>query len=158
MLNPTHPVLLLISTDWLNEVLWLLTNTATPFSRLLVLLAIVYALAAKQQLIKRKAFYLFCCYASVLIITLFVERNRPHHPSLRTMEVFVVAISFAIAFKNNLFTIILYAWACLVAYSRLHLGTHPLGDVLFSIIVATLIGIFWYWGLLSPRHTELHDL
>lgn len=49
-----------------------------------------------------------------------------------------VATLLSLIFKNRKFTLVMFAWATVVSYSRIYLGVHFPGD----IIGGTLVGIF----------------
>lgn len=95
------------------------------------------------------------------------ERLRPcHHPDLIDIVHLVngcggaygfvsshAANTFAIATLLTVLLVrkykwsgwLLYAWAIVVAYSRIYLGKHYPGDVLFGALLGILIGCITYW-------------
>ena len=54
------------------------------------------------------------------------------------------AFSFAafstLLFRSRGYTIFIYPWACVVAYTRIYLGVHYPGDILGGIVLGTLVG------------------
>ncbi|MBQ2096745.1 MAG: phosphatase PAP2 family protein [Bacteroidales bacterium] len=49
-------------------------------------------------------------------------------------------------FRNKYFTATIYVIAVMVAYSRIYLGRHYLGDVLVGAVVGTLFAMLAWWG------------
>ena len=49
-------------------------------------------------------------------------------------------------FRNKYFTATIYVIAVMVAYSRIYLGRHYLGDVLVGALVGTLFAMLAWWG------------
>ena len=49
-------------------------------------------------------------------------------------------------FRNKYFTATIYVIAVMVAYSRIYLGRHYLGDVLVGAMVGTLFAMLAWWG------------
>jgi undecaprenyl-diphosphatase len=52
---------------------------------------------------------------------------------------------FILKRKNKTLGIVMIIWAVLVAYSRVYLGVHYLGDVLIGAFMGTLLGLFFAW-------------
>ncbi len=70
---------------------------------------------------------------------------------------FAVAFFLFPLFRNRFhWSWVLFPWAGIIAYSRIYLGVHFFGDVLFG----SLIGVFWgsvlYWG--GSRISKKADL
>ena len=65
--------------------------------------------------------------------------------SSHATNMFALAIFLSLFFKNKTVTILLVAWATLVAYSRIYLGVHYLGDVLGGAILGTVIAFIVYF-------------
>lgn len=60
------------------------------------------------------------------------------------------AVAYAtVFFRNKAFRISAYAFSCLVAYSRIYLGVHYLGDILGGMVLGLLIGSVMGWGVKS---------
>lgn len=106
-----------------------------------------------------------CDQISASIIKPMFERLRPtHHPdfehfvltvngykggrygfiSAHAANGFGVATFLSLVFKYRKFTIVIYSWALLTAYSRIYLGVHFITDVLGGMIVGISIGILIY--------------
>ena len=52
----------------------------------------------------------------------------------------------SLLFRNKLFSIVIFIWAILQAYSRIYLGVHFITDIIPGIIVGLFFGWFVYWG------------
>jgi undecaprenyl-diphosphatase len=52
---------------------------------------------------------------------------------------------FILKRKHKTLGIAMLVWAVLVAYSRVYLGVHYLGDVLMGAFMGTLLGLFFAW-------------
>ncbi len=65
----------------------------------------------------------------------FVSGHATNSFGLLTFVVFL--------FKKRFFTIFIYIWALINVYSRIYAGVHYPGDILFGIILGSLIG----WGM-----------
>jgi undecaprenyl-diphosphatase len=52
---------------------------------------------------------------------------------------------FILKRKHKTLGIVMLVWAVLVAYSRVYLGVHYLGDVLMGAFMGTLLGLFFAW-------------
>jgi undecaprenyl-diphosphatase len=64
------------------------------------------------------------------------------------------AVSFL--FSRRKIFLALYAWAIVVAYSRMALGVHYPSDVVAGIIIGTTIGIVVPWTFKILSGTEDH--
>ena len=47
--------------------------------------------------------------------------------------------------KYHAYAISMYAWATMVAISRIFVGKHYLGDVMVGISVGIVVGLFFAW-------------
>lgn len=67
----------------------------------------------------------------------FVSSHASNH--------FAIATFLSLIFKNTYkyFTIPIYLWATLIAYSRIYLGVHYPGDVIGGAILGILLGLFF---------------
>lgn len=60
---------------------------------------------------------------------------------------FGLALLSSLIFRNRIYTIAIFSWALVNAYSRIYLGVHYPGDILGGIIVGLLAGWLVYWLL-----------
>jgi len=95
------------------------------------------------------------------IIKNLTERLRPtHHPSYfnivnscfnyrggrygfassHAANTFGCAAFLSLAFKNRLYTGVIFSWAVLSAYSRIYLGVHFIADILVGLVIGLVIG------------------
>lgn len=76
----------------------------------------------------------------------FIEKlaggGSPSFPSGHTADAFLIATALTILFaKQNLWLLLVWIWAFMVAYSRVVLGVHYPSDVAASMIISTSIAI-----------------
>ena len=64
--------------------------------------------------------------------------------SSHAANTFGVAIFVSMLIRHKLLTVILFIWAALNAYSRIYLGVHYPGDILFGTLDGCLIGLGIY--------------
>jgi undecaprenyl-diphosphatase len=57
-----------------------------------------------------------------------------------------VFLWFILRRDYKLIAVITLIWAALVAYSRVYLGVHYLGDVLMGTLMGSLYGVLVYYG------------
>ena len=65
--------------------------------------------------------------------------------SAHASNVFFIAsyLTLLLGTKLKYFTIFIFSWAALVAYSRIYLGVHFPGDVLFGALMGAILGFFF---------------
>lgn len=77
--------------------------------------------------------------------TLFNYRGGRHgFISSHASNFFGFAMLTAHIFKHRLYSIIIFIWAFMVAYSRVYLGVHFISDVIAGALVGMLIGYLTY--------------
>ena len=54
-------------------------------------------------------------------------------------------------FKRRFYTVTIFGWAIITAYSRIYLGVHYPFDVLGGTVVGTLSALFCFWILNKYR-------
>ena len=65
--------------------------------------------------------------------------------SAHASNVFFIAsyLTLLLGKKIKYFTVFIFSWAALVAYSRIYLGVHFPGDVLFGVFMGAILGFFF---------------
>ena len=63
--------------------------------------------------------------------------------SAHAANAFSFAAFSALLFRSRGYTIFIYPWACVIAYTRIYLGVHYPGDILGGMVLGTLVG----WGV-----------
>ena len=64
--------------------------------------------------------------------------------SSHAANTFAVAIFLSLIIKNRMLGFVLFIWAVLNAYSRIYLGVHYPGDILFGTLVGIVVGFLIY--------------
>lgn len=64
--------------------------------------------------------------------------------SAHASNTFTVAVIASMLFKNRMFSILIFAWAVMVSYTRIYLGLHYPGDILTGWIWGALVGFGFY--------------
>ena len=64
--------------------------------------------------------------------------------SSHAANTFGVAVFVSLLIRNKWLTFILFSWAALNAYSRIYLGVHYPGDILFGSLEGMLVGLLIY--------------
>jgi undecaprenyl-diphosphatase len=66
---------------------------------------------------------------------------------------FALAIFTSLILKNRWFTVFIFFWAALVSYSRIYLGVHYPGDILFGALLGIALGMltFWLWNMSNKK-------
>jgi membrane-associated phospholipid phosphatase len=159
--------------DWLHTniipysipILQFISSTTTIVSISIALSILVFYFVKRSRSILKKFFALAIVLILVAIISQglksLIIRDRPFEshpvieklsdaggssfPSGHTMEAFAVAAALSILFSGKKIVIPIYAWAMLVAYSRIALGVHYPSDVLGGIIIGSMIGWIIPW-------------
>ncbi len=64
--------------------------------------------------------------------------------SSHASNTFTVAVIATLLFKNRTFSILIFAWAIVVSYTRIYLGLHYPGDILAGWLWGALVGFGFY--------------
>lgn len=143
------------------------------------LIVFIYKKPWKQVLLFVLCFVLLatlCDQISASVIKPLFERLRPtHHPDFKNLVVIVndyrggrfgfvsahsangfgVATFLSLVFRYRVFTITIFSWAILTAYSRIYLGVHFITDILGGMILGLIVGLFVYFVFQLCRKTIL---
>lgn len=65
--------------------------------------------------------------------------------SSHAANAFGYAMFIVLLFRNKFFSIVIFTWAVLQAYSRIYLGVHFITDIIPGIIVGLFFGWFVFW-------------
>lgn len=69
---------------------------------------------------------------------------------------FGIALFSSLLFKNRFFTFSVLVWALLSCYSRMYLGVHYPGDILFGALAGAVSGYLCYY-LYEKIHSKIFD-
>lgn len=144
----------------LDPVMYIISYSASFVSIGLVISILIISIQ-KKSIILRRTFYKLLSVLIIAALTSFlikniISRERPFKiypdieklseagsssfPSGHSLEAFAIAVAISISFPKKKIIIPFFAWALLVAYSRMALGVHYPGDVLAGIVIGSLIG------------------
>lgn len=118
---------------------------------------LVFSLIKKDKPLQHKAFVIILSFILAALISNilkyaidaarpfetypFIEKisvgGSPSFPSGHTNDAFAIATALSLAFRKWFILIPFFLWACLVGYSRMHLGVHYPSDVLAGAITGT---------------------
>lgn len=138
-----------------DPLLIFITNTAGPFAFGIPLLILLVAVIRKDILLKLASWYIiFSVLVAVAITNLmkytilrprpfetysFIEKlssgGSPSFPSGHTTDAFVLAMALSLAFRRKWVTVLSFAWAFAMGYTRMGLGVHYPADVLVGAVV-----------------------
>ncbi|MEI7896684.1 MAG: phosphatase PAP2 family protein [bacterium] len=147
-------------------VLQFISDSTTFVSITIAAVILVISVARKSVPVRVKFFILVTVLILGSVVTRgiksLIDRDRPFttysyieklssggdssFPSGHTVEAFAVAAAMLALFSRRKIIIPLYAWAMLVAYSRMALGVHYPSDVLAGILIGSLIGWAVPWA------------
>jgi undecaprenyl-diphosphatase len=141
-------------------VLQVISDTTTWASISMVFIVLVMSFVKRSKPLRMQVLLLVTVLLLVLGVTqglkALIDRDRPFttypyieklssggdssFPSGHTLEAFAMAAALSLLYPRKKIIIPVYAWAILVAYSRMALGVHYPSDVLAGIVIGTFIG------------------
>lgn len=144
----------------LDTLLYVISYSATFVSIGLVISLLAISLRKKSAHLRKIFFQLLAVLIIAALVSLTlkmtISRDRPFRkytdieklsqagsssfPSGHTLEAFAIAVALSISFPRKKIILPVFAWAVLVAYSRMALGVHYPSDVIGGIIVGSFIG------------------
>ncbi|MBQ8051020.1 MAG: phosphatase PAP2 family protein [Bacteroidaceae bacterium] len=167
------------SAYW-DAVMWIITKTQTWIPLLVVVLYVVLKNCGFRRflliVVGLALTILLADRISSGLIKPFFMRWRPTHDatfldtidtvfayrggrygfvSSHAANTFAVFAYLSLILRSRLMTFALLLWACLSTYSRVYLGVHFPGDVLFGSLLGLLLGLLVY--RLYVRASELSD-
>lgn len=77
--------------------------------------------------------------------------------SSHSSNAFIIAVFTSLLFRHTKFTLFICTWAAIVAYTRIYLGAHFLGDVLVGITAGSLFGSLGYlllYYIQAKKHSK----
>ncbi|MGZ4932629.1 MAG: phosphatase PAP2 family protein [Halobacteriota archaeon] len=137
-----------INNETANQFFTYFTFTGGISFMLLTIIALYLGGARKEALVFAVVFGLTTAVTLGLKDVLY--RPRPYavapsqeydssFPSIHTTDAFALATT--ISSYHRRFSVIMFAWAVLVGFSRLYLGVHYLTDVLAGALIGTVISL-----------------
>jgi len=156
-------------SDFWDNVMWLYSRLKVwlPLA-ILIIINIIYKKNWKQWLIVLLAIvllFILCDQISSHIIKPLIARLRPtHFPGImehvrilynysggiygfisgHATNSFGFALFTALLFRNKFYSITIFVWATVMAYSRVYLGVHFISDIVGGMIVGLVIGFIVY--------------
>lgn len=157
-----------IHTPYMDNLMWVISSKNAWIPLYLALIIIMFLRNWKQAIVILGVSILCIILADQLsssIIKPLAERLRPSHNSdlISTIHIvngyrgslygfvsshaantFAFILLLSLIFKRWQFTFAGFTWAILVAYSRLYLGVHYLGDLIGGAIIGLFSGLICY--------------
>ena len=155
-------------TLYFDQVMWVITGKMIWIPLILSFIYVFFKQGWKEALLAVLMValtVLLCDQISSGICKPLFERFRPTHDpefsqyvttvngylggmygfkSSHAANAFGVAVFTSLIFRNRLFTVSVLIWAILSCYSRLYLGVHYPGDIIFGALVGALSGYVCY--------------
>ena len=155
-------------TLYFDQVMWVITGKMIWIPLILSFIYVFFKQGWKEALLAVLMValtVLLCDQISSGICKPLFERFRPTHDpefsqyvttvngylggmygfiSSHAANAFGVAVFTSLIFRNRLFAVSVLIWAMLSCYSRLYLGVHYPGDIIFGALVGALSGYVCY--------------
>ena len=144
----THFIRGLNNGGFLNTLFWWVTFTGSITFLVLITIALYIAGLRKEALVFAIIFILTTAFATA--VKYAVARPRPSDlgvppeaepsfPSAHTANAFAFATTLSSYHRK--FTVVLFAWAILVGFSRLYLGLHYFTDIIGGAILGIVVSL-----------------
>jgi len=92
-----------------------------------------------------------------LVIVFFRKGGLYGFVSAHAANTFAIATFTTLLFRNRRYAVFIFLWATMIAYTRIYLGVHYPGDILFGAILGIGIGI-GIFKLLSYAESRLSPI
>jgi len=168
-------------TDFWDNAFWMISSVTMWFPLYAILLYAIIKSQKKQSWITILGLIILivlCDQISTEIFKHTFERFRPtHDPLLKDFVKTVhgyrggkygfvsshatntmgLAVFTSLLFRNKAYSIFIYIWTIVIAYSRVYLGVHYPGDVVGGLILGAVLGfgIYKLYSVLIPRFVRL---
>jgi len=144
----THFIRGLNNGGLLNTLFWWVTFTGSITFMVLITIALYVAGLRKEALVFAIIFILTTAFATAVKYAVarprpsdlgVVPEAEPSFPSAHTANAFAFATTLSSYHRK--FTIVLFAWAILVGFSRLYLGLHYFTDIIGGAILGIVVSL-----------------
>lgn len=164
-LNGSHSlfgdeVMMLVTSTWVSVpmfavLLYVIARTGTPRYFLATLLAIALTILVCDQVASGICKPLFQRFRptqdpSIMYLVDIVDGYRGSRYgfiSSHASNTFGLCVFLSLLIRHRGLSLLLLVWASLSTYSRIYLGVHYPGDILFGLLVGCLSGYLCHWLL-----------
>lgn len=158
-----------LHNPYFDNLFWLISKTATwavLYIGILYLIYKRYGIGAIYITAILALSILFADQISSSLLKPTVQRFRPSHDpeiggiihivnnyrggmygfaSSHAANTSAIATITSAFFKNHVYSITIFVWATIVAYSRIYLGVHFVGDIIAGALIGISVGIILYY-------------